>query len=198
MTSSTSRRSRTRKSRTRRPRTIPKPTSRGVPRARRRLAEAARGMLSISGSRAWLQRTRSHRATNSSGIERRLAHVGRRLEPVALANPFERRCERLVTRDLDRHPSVPTDMTCATYPRQQLDDLTFLRAQLHRDVDAIGVLRHPCEQLVRPDFEHRKTPRCIFVCQWKRQRKCANTVRICIIVLHHVVCFMLERGKCSL
>ena len=60
----------------------------------------------------------SRSSVHGSGVvERRLADVRRRFEPVALADPFECCLERLVARDLDGHPPVSPDVARATHPR---------------------------------------------------------------------------------
>ena len=103
-----------------------------------------------------------------------------RLQPVALANPFERCGQGVFVGHGRRHPAVPAHVARDADPREQVRDLALLRGQLQGQLDSLRLDRQPGEDLVRADLEDREIPpRVILVRLRQRERKLANSLLDC-------------------
>src|SRR5437667_12117935 len=82
--------------------------------------------------------------------------LGRALEPVALAEPFECGLERLLVRHRGGDPAVAADVACGPYEGQKMGDLALFQGQLHRHMYRAALDLGPAEDLVGADLEDRE------------------------------------------
>src|SRR4051812_3235939 len=98
--------------------------------------------------------------------------LGRALEPVTLAEPFERGLERVLIGHVRRDPAVAADVARDPHIREQVRDLALLQGQLDRHVDGSVAGDRPAEDLVLADLEDGEVaPGPVLVRLWERERQ---------------------------
>ena len=122
---------------------------------------------------------------NLSSLLDRVAQSRRRIEPVALSQPFERVFERLLVRHARGHPSVTADIARDINIREVQRNFALLGRELHRQRNRIVVIRHTSEHLVVANLENRMSPRPVFERLGKRQCKLANALFIRHVLYFH-------------
>ena len=122
---------------------------------------------------------------NLSSLLDRVAQSRRRIEPVALSQPFQRVFERLLVGHLRSHPAVAADVARHSNIGEVQRNFAFFRREFHRQRNRIVSVRHTSEHLVVANLENRMSPWPVFKRLGKRQCELANALSVRHVLYFH-------------